>query len=60
MTALIVGGDYIESLKQELSDHGVERVEHWVGRKVGDLKRTIPSVTRIVVVLLNYVSHNHA
>jgi hypothetical protein len=32
MTALIIGGDYIETLKRELLAHGLRHVEHWDGR----------------------------
>lgn len=33
MTALIVGGDYIQTLRRELLAHGLTDVEHWDGRQ---------------------------
>jgi hypothetical protein len=55
---LIVGGDYIDGLVDELTGLGLGRVEHWGGRKVRDLNRTIPADMDLVVVLFDYVSHN--
>ena len=57
MTALIVGGDYVESLKKAMSDRGMERIEHWNGRKPGDLRKTLPKGTELIVILYDYLSH---
>lgn len=57
MTALIIGGDYIETLKRELLAHGLRRVEHWDGRQPRVTKRAIPVSARLVVILHDYVSH---
>jgi hypothetical protein len=58
MTALLVGGDYIEALRRELLAHGLKRVEHWDGRRPRFTKRAIPSSARLVVILYDYVSHS--
>lgn len=58
MTALIVGGDYIQTLKRELLAHGLADVEHWDGRQSRFTKRTIPGSARLVVILYDYVSHS--
>ena len=58
MTALIVGGDYIQTLKRELLAHGLTNVKHWDGRQSRFAKRTIPGSARLVVILYDYVSHN--
>jgi hypothetical protein len=60
MTALIVGGDYVESLKREIVAHGHADVEHWSGRKIGFTRRTIPDHAQLIVVLCDYVNHNLA
>jgi len=60
MTALIVGGDYIKQLEKIITDRGVLRIKHWTGRKPGDLKRTVPKGTALVVVLCDYLSHGLA
>ncbi len=57
MTALIIGGDYIEMLKRELLAHGLMRVEHWDGRESRATRRAIPVSARLVVILHDYVSH---
>jgi hypothetical protein len=60
MTALIVGGDYIKPIEKIITDRGVRNIEHWTGRKVGDLKKTVPRDTRFVVLLLDYLNHGLA
>ena len=57
MSALIVGGDHIESLRKEISARGVKRVEHWNGRKPGDLRKTLLKGTELIVILYDYLSH---
>ncbi len=57
MTALIVGGDHIESLRKAISERGVERIEHWNGRKPGDLRRSVPKSTELIVILYDSLSH---
>jgi hypothetical protein len=60
MTALIVGGDYVESLKREIVAHGHVDVEHWSGRRSGFSRRTVPDDAQLIVVLCDYVNHNLA
>jgi hypothetical protein len=57
MTALIVGGDYIESLKKAMATRGMERIEHWNGRKPGDLRKRLPKGTELIVILYDFLSH---
>ena len=57
MTALIVGGDHIESLRKAISDRGLEKVEHWNGRKPGDLRKCVPKNTKLIVILYDSLSH---
>ncbi len=57
MTALIVGGDHVESIRKAMSARGMERIEHWNGRKPGDLRKSLPKETDLVVVLYDYLSH---
>jgi hypothetical protein len=60
MTALIVGGDYIKPIERVITDRGVRTIRHWTGRKPGDLRKTVPKDTRLVVLLLDYLSHGLA
>lgn len=46
-TALIVGGDQIDSIKQGLSNFGVTRINHWSGRKVALIKVSEVSLAKI-------------
>jgi len=57
MTALIVGGDYIEPLRREVVAHGIAHVEHWHGRKPGFLTKALPGGTSVVIVLCDYIGH---
>ncbi|WP_334106693.1 DUF2325 domain-containing protein [Methylobacillus sp.] len=56
-TALIVGGDQIDGIKQELSNFGMTRINHWSGRKVGDGKKVIPQDTELIVLVTDWISH---
>jgi len=58
MAALIVGGDRIDSIKNELFAQGVTDISHWDGRKHGEKNNTIPKNTQRIVVLTNYVNHS--
>ncbi len=60
MTAVVVGGDYIKPIEKVFAGKGVTRVEHWTGRKTGDLRKTLPRDTRLVVLLCDYLSHSLA
>ncbi len=60
MTTLIVGGDYIKPLEKIIADRGLSRIEHWTGRKAGDLKKSVPKGTRLVVLLYDYLNHGLA
>ena len=56
-TALIVGGDQIASIKQELKNYGITEINHWSGRKVGDGKKVIPHDTKLIVLITDWISH---
>ena len=57
-TALVVGGDYIDGIKQVLISQGVNQINHWPGRKVGDSKKVIPHDTKLIVLITDWVSHS--
>jgi hypothetical protein len=60
MKALIVGGDYINPIKNIIAGKGVRKIEHWDGRKPSDLRKTFPKGTRLVVLLCDYLNHGLA
>ena len=57
-TALIVGGDRIEGIKQVLESYGMTKISHWTGRKGGDSHKVIPRNTRLIVLVTDWVSHS--
>ncbi len=58
MVALVVGGDNIESLRDELQAQGIGQITHWTGRKHGDKHHVIPRNVKLIVVLVNFVNHS--
>ncbi|MFZ4538797.1 DUF2325 domain-containing protein [Propionivibrio sp.] len=60
MTTLIVGGDRVNSYKDFLQAQGFGPVLHWTGRKNSECHRTIPSGTRLVVIMVDQVNHGLA
>lgn len=57
-TALIVGGDRIEGIKQVLEGYGMSKIAHWAGRKAGDSNKVIPRDTQLIVLVTDWVSHS--
>lgn len=57
-SALVVGGDQIDGIRQILTHHGITEINHWSGRKVGDSSRVIPQDTQFIVLITNWISHS--
>lgn len=57
-SALIVGGDQIDGIKQVLVNYGIDHISHWSGRKVGDGNKVIPHDTKFIVLITNWISHS--
>ena len=57
-SALIVGGDQIDGIKQVLANYGIDHINHWSGRKVGDGNKVIPHDTKFIVLITNWISHS--
>ena len=60
MAALIVGGDRVGPYKEVLAQQGFLPVRHWSGRNQSEAHRPIPLDTRVVVVMVDQVSHGLA
>ena len=60
MSALIVGGDRINTYRNFLLAQGFGSVLHWTGRNGSECHRTIPTGTRLVVILVDQVNHGFA
>lgn len=57
MTTLVIGGDHIDAIRRELAEHGLHDVEHWVGRKPADSRKSIPDRIKLVVAVTDQLSH---
>lgn len=60
MSALIVGGDRVATYKDFLASQGFAPVRHWSGRNSSECHRPIPLDTRVVVLMVDQVSHGLA
>jgi hypothetical protein len=60
MSTLIVGGDRVNTYKDYLQSQGFGPVLHWDGRKNSACHRTIPSGTRLLVIMVDQVNHGLA
>lgn len=57
MSVLVIGGDNLGSLMQQLRIKGFEEINHVSGRKKRDRKVSIPNNTDLVLILTDYVGH---
>lgn len=55
---LVIGGDHLGSIGQNLRNIGFTAVKHITGRT--ERRIEIPAGTELVVVLIDYVNHNLA
>ena len=59
MSILVIGGDYIDSIKATLGELGASRIEHWDTRRQDIcIRKSISSDINCVVFLTNYLHHN--
>ncbi len=59
MSVLIIGADYIESIRKELQKRGIGEIYHVPGRKASEeRKRKIPKKVDLILVLCDYLNHN--
>ena len=58
MSMLIVGSDRIDGLRRALDAKNLgRRIEHWDGRKVGFLRKSLPKDTELVIVIWHHIGH---
>lgn len=58
MSILVVGGDKLGNIIDNLKESGFQTVNHISGRKKGDLAIDISKNTDVVLILTDYVSHS--
>jgi len=56
--ALVIGGDRITGLRQMLQAQGIDTVDHWSGRKPGDVRRELPQHLTMIVVVTGWLNHS--
>ncbi|MCY6369611.1 DUF2325 domain-containing protein [Clostridium ganghwense] len=60
MSVLVVGGDKLGNIKDNLKQRGFEEISHLSGRKKSQKSIKIPENTDIVLVLTDFVNHQIA
>jgi hypothetical protein len=58
VTVLIVGGDDVDAIREEMALQGLVRASHWDGPKARNVKRSLPRDTRVVLIMIGYVNRN--
>lgn len=59
MSILVIGGDNINSIKNVLSELGVNVIKHWDARKKSSApKKKIPQNTDCIIMLTSFLNHN--
>ncbi len=56
--ALVIGGDRIDGIKQVLHAQGIDNIDHWTGRKSGDVKRDLPVNCQLIVLVTGWLNHS--
>ncbi|MEL7596593.1 MAG: DUF2325 domain-containing protein [Clostridiaceae bacterium] len=60
MSVLVVGGDRLGNIKDNLKQTGFEEISHLSGRKKSQKSIRIPENTDVVLVLTDFVNHQIA
>lgn len=60
MSILIVGGDRLGNIPNNLKDHGFSEIKHLSGRKIGHMAVDLPCEVDVVLVFTDCVSHGLA
>ncbi len=58
MTVLIVGGDRLGNILEELRKEGVKEIIHWTGRAKSFQNKAIPKNVDLVIMFYDFTSHN--
>ncbi|NEZ47146.1 DUF2325 domain-containing protein [Clostridium niameyense] len=58
MSAFVVGGDRINTIKENLKEMGFDEINHISGRRKRHRKLQVPVNTDLVLVLTDFIGHN--
>lgn len=57
MSVLVVGGDHLGNIEENLKEKGFSEVNHISGRKKKQKSCKVPQNTDVVLILTDYVNH---
>ncbi|WP_027624199.1 DUF2325 domain-containing protein [Clostridium lundense] len=57
MSVIVIGGDRLGNIKDNLKSNGFDEIKHITGRKSFDRKVIIPENMDLVLVLTDFISH---
>ncbi|WP_077369346.1 DUF2325 domain-containing protein [Anaerosalibacter sp. Marseille-P3206] len=57
MSVLVVGGDYLGNIEDNLKENGFNQITHISGRKKKQKTYKIPKNTDVVLILTDYINH---
>ncbi|GEM_PF-1687054 len=58
MTVIVIGGDHLGSIDDQLKEQGFEKIKHLTGRKKSPVTEMISDRVALVLVLTDYVGTN--
>jgi hypothetical protein len=58
MSVLIIGGDRVGSIEEQLKEFGATKTTHWDSRRNSTSHKKIPEDTDCIVMLTSYLKHN--
>ncbi|KAJ51829.1 hypothetical protein BD780_000561 [Clostridium tetanomorphum] len=57
MSVLVIGGDRLGNIKDNLKNEGFDTIKHITGRKSSDRKIQIPENMDVILVLTDFINH---
>ena len=58
MSVLVIGGDKIDSISSVLQSFAFDKIVHWDARNPSVVRKEIPSDTKLIIMLTNFLNHN--
>ncbi len=58
MCVLLIGGDKVNAIKEELTSRGVKEIIHWNCRKRSEACKPVPKRVGCIVMLTSFLKHS--
>lgn len=58
MSILLIGGDKISSITEQLKSLGATKTTHWDSRKNSTSHKKVPANTDLIIMLTDFLKHN--